>query len=368
VPDDFSRAVWTRLAEKVLTETLGLRRRQSVVIASGTQSLPAAERLMMEALRLGIRPVLLRVPDWSFHYPKNGKRPSYGVAFSRPEIAALAASDGFVFIPVALDDEARWEKLPSAERRAWNDRDWTFIRVLASHSIKAVDFLPGLVNPESARSFDIDFKTWQKECIRASSIAASQLRKSARPLLRPLLTGKRLTITHPNGTHLELGLCGNSPIVDDGMVDAQDLAIGRYWTVFPGGQVVVALDGRTAEGCIVSNRPTHHPNGSLSEARWTFRKGRLVKYDFGKGRRMFEREYRLAGRERNRPAIFEVGLNPRIHDLPPVEDQERGVCSLLIGHNDDYGGRIQGMFRHTAILRGGSVLVDDTPLIRAGRW
>ena len=50
------------------------------------------------------------------------------------------------------------------------------------------------------------------------------------------------------------------------------------------------------------------------------------------------------------------------------EDLEKGVVTLYIGYNDDFGGQTPGSFREYALLRGADVLVDGEPILRRGRF
>jgi leucyl aminopeptidase (aminopeptidase T) len=367
VTGDFDGAAWRRVAATVLKRSLGLRRGQSVIIETWSHTLRAAEILSVEARRLGIRPILLHVPEWSFFEAQKNASPLNANALAGAELAAAAACDGYILLPASLDDFRRRELLPPPHRRAYDRRRLDWNRTLVNHSVPSVHLLASTATEPAARQFGVDLRSWRRESLRASSVTPSSLRKEAKPLARRLQRSRRITITHPNGTHLKLGLVGQRPVIDDGMVDSQDLIDGRMGTTVPGGYMVVALDDRIAEGRLVSNRPSRYRRGVISGIVWTFRNGRLDHYEIEKGRKLFDDSYRRAGRERNRPALLEIGLNPEIRDFPLAEDQERGVLTLDIGHNDDFGGRTRGSFRQFALLRGGSLLVDDRPLIRSGR-
>ena len=107
--------------------------------------------------------------------------------------------------------------------------------------------------------------------------------------------------------------------------------------------------------------------GLMSNLQWTFRNGRLAHHEIGRGKTLFDDSYRTAGREKDRPGVLLIGLNPEIRDFPLAEDQESGVVTVEIGHNEDFGGRTRGTFRSFATLRGADLYVDDELLLRRGR-
>jgi len=156
-------------------------------------------------------------------------------------------------------------------------------------------------------------------------------------------------------------------VIDDGVVDQRALSTGRAGTVVPGGCVSVALDESHARGTLVGEQPNPDRRGGLKKVRWSFENGRLTEIRAASGRDFSDEAYQAAGPERDRPAILVVGLNPELHDFPFAEDQERGVVSVLVGYNDDFGGRTRGSYRQLALVRGATLLVDDRVLVQSGR-
>jgi leucyl aminopeptidase (aminopeptidase T) len=367
VVDDFVGPGWRQVASTVLKRSLGLHSGQSVIISTPSHSLRAAEVLLVEARRAGIRPVILHTPEWSFFESQRAASPSNANAMSRIEAAAAAAADGYIRLMSTPEDERMRARLPRAHHLAYERWVQSWSDTFLAHSIRAVLLLAMSVTRSVAQQYGVNYRRCQREALRAAAVDPRVLRSEARRFTGPFQRGRRVTITHPNGTHLELGLAGRRAFVDDGVVDEHDVVSGHLGTVVPGGYLTLAVDESVAEGTFVSNRPTRDRIGVITGLRWTFQNGRLVRYEAREGSRLFVESYRKAGRERDRPAVLEVGLNPELRDLPHAEDQEKGVLTLEIGHNEDFGGRTQGTFRKYAILRGADLFVDDRPLLRAGR-
>jgi len=356
----------SRLASRVLTRSLHLKRGENVIIETWTHGIPLAEAFVVEARRLGVRPMVLYEGERSFFEMHKVASPRDASAIGAAELAAVAAADAYVYLP-GPDDLKRWVELP-AVRRETLDRvidDWN--QVLRRHSVRAVYLHYAAATPLAAQEYGVDVDAWRRETLEGSAIDPAALRRGAHAVASHLWRGHRLTVTHPNGTRLDLALAGRAPLVEDGSVDAEDLRAGRNWTVLPAGFLITAVHERTAEGLFVANRPSRRRRGVVEGARWSFREGRLDEYHHEKGGEMVEESFQKAGRERDRPALFQLGLNPKLRDAPLQEDQERGIVTLYIGHNDDFGGRTRGGFRDYALIEGADVAVDGRPVLRAGQ-
>jgi len=367
VAGDLAGASWQRIAASVVSRSLGLRRDQSVLIETWSHALPAAEVVAREARRLGIRPTILYASEGSFLNGAGRSRPEDIGALSRAEVAAAKSCDGYVFLPAGPDDLARLETLPLPLRQAYNRRRRDWWELLVRYSVPSVYLLAASATPSAARRFGVNISRWTREAVRASVVPREKIQSGARSVASRFRRGRSIRISHPNGTELELALLRRQPVIDDGVVDRQDLSIGRVGTVVPGGYVSVALDEAVADGEFVSNRPTRTRSETYRGIRWTFEQGRLKSCTVESGSGFLGSAYRAAGPERDRPAILVVGLNPELHDFPFAEDQERGVVTLYIGHNDDFGGQSQGSFRRFALLRGATLSVDRRPVISSGR-
>jgi leucyl aminopeptidase (aminopeptidase T) len=364
VPDD--RAAWSRVASGILRRSLRLRRGQNVLIEAWTHTLPFAELLASEALRMGVRPTTFFVSEHAFLESQASPHPHGSAASIRSELAAIAAANGYVLLP-GPEDLSVLERLSTAKRRAHERGVAERRRLLQHHAVPSVCVFGAPVTRAAAEQFGVDFEAWRRESLASHLVDPVRLRREATPIARALQDGHRISIRHPNGTQLDLALYGRAPVIEDGVIDPHDRAQGRNYTVLPGGWVAVAVEESTAEGSFLANRPSRDGRGLLRDVRWTFRGGRLTDVSVGAGRSRFERRYAKAGSERSRPALLEIGLNPKLHDFPVLEDHELGVVTLYVGRNDDYGGRTRGHAREYALLEGADVLVDDRPILLAGR-
>jgi len=354
-----------RLAQVVLTRSLGLRRGQSVIIETWPHAAALAEEFVVQARRLGVRPMILYEGERSFFDSQRFASVAGGSAISAPELAAVAVTDAYVYLPGPADLK-RWSELPEARKAALDRWLATWDRVIHDRRVRACYAYFAAPTEPAAQEYGVDLEAWRDETRDASLIDPAVFRRKARRLVGRLRTGRRVTISHPNGTRLDLGITGRAPFVEDGAVDDEDLLAGHNWTAVPAGWVVTPLHERVAEGRFIANRSARHRRGVNPGIQWTFHDGRLVGYESEDRSGMFAEAFRTGGPGHDRPALLSIGLNPRIHSAPLQEDQGRGIVSLYVGRNEHYGGRTRGSFVDYALLEGADVTVDGKTIVRSG--
>lgn len=106
--------------------------------------------------------------------------------------------------------------------------------------------------------------------------------------------------------------------------------------------------------------------GPLKSARWTFTDNRLATYEFESGEEGFREAFDRAGPGKDRPGFFSIGLNPRIREVPGLEDFERGAVLLGVGGNVGYGGKTRLPFHSWVSLGGGHIEIDGKTIVADG--
>src|SRR5208282_1906702 len=186
---------------------------------------------------------------------------------------------------------------------------------------------------------------------------------------KALSRGKKVRITHSNGTDLEVALAGVAPRLLDGRPRGYrkgDSLSGMLQQI-PSGIVDVALDSKTAEGSFLANRRTNiwwqwHAGATLE-----FGDGKLTSYSFEDGEEDFARQYKVGTAGKDRTSVLKLGLNPAVQDVPNLETVEGGNVSLQIGGNRYLKATNKSSFFTWFSLAGSEIAIDGTPVIRAGK-
>ncbi|HEV2317846.1 MAG TPA: aminopeptidase [Thermoplasmata archaeon] len=358
-----------QLARTVIGKTLGLKRGETVLIEAWSNSLPYAEAFQREARRVGAKPIVLFESEpvyWETVEAGRGK--DLGVP-PRSEWAALEAADAYVYF-WGPSDRTRVRALPPKAQQQLTAYNGRWYDVAAKKGIRGARIELALAEPGNASAYGVDLDAWRAELIAASTADPKQMQRAGARLRPSLEGGKRLRITHPNGTDLTLGLKkGRKLIVDDGQVDAADVRAKRNMVNVPGGSAVVAVDESVADGVIIGNQVSRFDQmrKRLGEPRWEFKDGRLVSLSASEGGQEFSESYRKAPKGKERPGMFEIGLNPDIRIAPTFEDQEAGAVTLYLGGNKAYGGSSSVPYFAYLVLRGATVQVDGKTLVQDGK-
>ncbi len=358
-----------RLARLVVGQALRVKRGESVTVEAWSHALPWATACVREIVQRGAQPMILYNDDPTYWGLVGAGRTRELGTLGDHERAALAKTDAYIYFE-GPEDRGRLHALDDSTRRTlfgWEDAWWSTAK---KGGLRCAWVLLGRAVASSARFHGIPLARWRSELVQASLVDPAGMQRDGARLAKRLAGGRTLLIRHPNGTRLELRLRGRVPIVHDGIIDRRDLSNGHFLEEIPSGYIPVAVDERYAEGTILSNVASHAMDGHtvVSGARWTFKDGRLVRFDHARGGEHLAREYAAAPEDgRDRPAVISIGLNPAIRSAPIVSDQRKGRLMFMVGGNSSHGGSNANPFHAYLLLDGATVEVDGRPILRAGR-
>lgn len=357
------------VARALLRGAVRLRPRENLVIETWTHTLEYAAACLVEARRIGARPVLL-VEDEGAFWQSLGNTPSSGDhgRMGTHQWALLDRADAYVYFPGPAD-RPRLHRLPEEQRAALDGSMGEWFRRARQHGLRGVRSLIGYASDATAEVYGVDAGDWQRSLLRATvNSDLDAIRRAGARAAHALSRGRELRVTAANGTDFSMRLRGRVPFVDDGIIGPDDQRAGRPMTTSPPGLVLVAVDERSAEGLVVANRPSFLRTGRLEEAQWDLHRGRLTHYVHGEGGVAWEEAYLQARRGKDVVGLFALGLNPEIPPgTPQAEDQEAGAVSLALGGNSSYGGTNVSPFLSWITVGEAMVAVDGRPVSDRGQ-
>ncbi|MCL4324911.1 MAG: aminopeptidase [Candidatus Thermoplasmatota archaeon] len=357
--------VENRLARQVLVESLRVRRGENVAIETWSHTLPHATAFVYEARKSGARTILL-LGDEETYWKSVEDLPAKTLGeVGNHEWGLLSKTNAYVFF-MGPADRSRLRSLGGKAFEALTAYNHEWYERAKKARLRGARVYLSMATDAAARRFKVDGKAWRKELLEASLVDTADMVREGRKVAQALRRGKRITLEHANGTHLELRLKGRTPEVQDGVVDPEDVAAGRTMIPIPSGVVGVAVDESFAEGTVVANRTSFLQSERAEGGKWTFRDGRLVEYSYRKGGDAFEVPYKAAPKGRDLPAFLSVGLNPRLSQTPQMEDQERGVVGVAVGGNKFQGGSNDCPFLSWLAVGGCDLKIDGRTLLRKG--
>ncbi|MCI4342293.1 MAG: aminopeptidase [Thermoplasmata archaeon] len=367
-PNTSDPAQIRELAHQILTKNVKLKKGESIVIEAWSNSLPYAEAMQLEARKLGAKPLVLYESEPGY-WDAVASAPTQSIGEpGKAEWSALENADAYMYFwgPVNRDQV---RALPDKKREALAAFNPKWYKTAAKHGVRGFRMEIALAEPMNAKYHGVDLDAWRRELLTASFVDPQEMHRIGTKVSKALEKGKRVRITHPNGTDLTLGLKHRKPVVADGEIDDTDKKRGQNVDSLPAGSVVVAVDEAVAEGRLVSNRPFRVlGQGYTAEGgEWEFKNGKLTSYRFEKGGDRFAKAYEAAPKGKEKPGLFEVGLNRLMKDAPTFEDQERGAVTLYLGGNTNWGGSNKVPFVTYLIVREPTVEVDGKVVASGGK-
>ncbi len=355
-------------ARSIVTKYLRVRPGENAIIESWDHTLPMATAMVDEIRRVGGRTLHIHEDEEPWWHAIDRKQSKLLGASSAPEWAALKAADVYVHFwgPGNTD---RLEEIP--ERTFEQALAWfpSWYEVARKVRLRGGRVAIGFATEGRAKQWGLDRAQWEEGILRACLVDPVETAKRGARLYKALAHGRKVRITHSNGTDLEVGLAGLDPRLHDGTPHPGDKRFGPadMLSQIPGGRVEVALDSKTAEGSIHANRRTNIWWRWDAGGTFEFSHGKLASYSFEQGEEEFAGQYKTGTAGKDRTGSLTFGLNPAAENVPNLENIECGSVSLVIGRNGHLKGTNGSNFMSWITLAGSEVEIDGTPVVRDGK-
>ena len=352
----------TKVAQSILRKNLGVKPGEKVTIEAWPHTLPWAVALAREARRLKALPLVLYEDEAAYwDSVTNGEAKILGTPAGH-EWAALGKTDVYIHL-WGPGDRVRLNSLSPSQQENIFRYNQGWYETARKAGLRGARLELGRPFPTLAEVYGADQERWTEQLAAATLVDPAALGRSAAPIMKAFRTGRKLRITHPNGTDLTLGLAHRPPRDYIGRPRVGDPK--RPFDILcslPAGAIRVALDESVADGTLIGNRTCYYEDGVATEPTFEFSRGKLTSFRFASGGERFEKPYRAGGVGRDRPGLLAVGLNPALHNTPQVEDIEAGAVMVSVGGNRQYGGKNRSSLFGWAIAAGSTVEVDGRPL------
>jgi len=278
------------------------------------------------------------------------------------EWAALSKTNVYIHM-WGPGDRVRLNALPPAQRESVFRFNPSWYDQARKAGLRGARLELGRPYPTLAKAYGVDERTWVDQVVNGTLVDPAELEKRARPLVKALQSGKKLHITHPNGTDLTLGLAKRRVNANIGRpIPGDPKRPFDMLTFLPAGSLRVSLDETVADGTIVGNRTCYFDDGVARGPTFEFSRGKLTEAHFDTGGERFDGPFQKGGVGRDRPGFLAIGLNPALHDTPQLEDIEAGAVLVSVGGNRNLGGKNRSPFFGWSIVAGGSAEVDGKAL------
>ncbi len=347
MPTENLDLLYTKVARKVLTETLHVKKGDSVTVETWDNGLPFARRALAEARAMGCTGIMVYEDERA--YVEGVRRAPEDVVglMGKNEYGLLSGTDDYIFIPgQALGAHSRTLKPDERNRSTRYNSSW--YEAAQKAGLKGARLSFGYVGEDLARFLGKRVRDVVRAQLLAALVDLDQISRSARQIA-PLFDDGAGADLRTEKSSLTFSLKGELT-VEDGRVDEEDKRTGNNMTYMPPGFVAKEADPESANGSVILT-DTLTDYGIVPRAKLEFKDGRVVSWESG-AKAIMRRIFDSVPPEKRRLSLLVVGLNPKLgYGL----GQDRFVeGSLSIG-----GFGLRGLVKKGTLKVGGSKVVTD---------
>lgn len=309
MPKDLLSSLYTEVAKKVLTETLNVRKGESVTVEAWDNGLPFARRAVAEARAMGCTAVMLYEDEASYvEGVRRGAADMVG-SMGKNEYGLLSGTDAYIFVPgQALGSYSKTLKPEERERSTRYNSSW--YQAAEKAGLRGARLAFGYAGRDMAGFLRKKVQDVVKEQLRAALVDYGEIRRQAEKVTPFLNEGAEAEVG--SGRNLLRFSIRGGPSVEDGVVDDNDRKAGDNLAYVPPGFVSNDVDPESANGRVrVTNSLTRF--GVVGRADLEFKDGRLVGWD-SDDRATVKKLFDLVPPEKRKFTSFLVGLNPKLRN------------------------------------------------------
>lgn len=327
-----------------------MKKGETLTIETWNNGLPFARRLVVEARRIGVIPVMI-LEDESAYIEGLKLTPKDVLgSMGKHEYNLLAGTDAYVFIP-GPPIGAYSPRLSRQEVADSTKYNHAWYEAAEKARLRGARFPFGYVGKEYARLYRKRPDEIVRQQLRAALVDFAGISASARAVGGALQDGAQATLL-TSGGRLEFVLKGDLEI-EDGVVDENDVAGGYNMTYVPPGFVLKQVDPTSAKGTVVLS-PSATRLGLLGDAKLEFEGGGLVGWKSRSSPKMLTELVEAIQPEKRTLSSLALGVNPLVMYENGVDRMVSGAVAL-------------GGFGFLGMVRAGTLSIAGRALVRKGR-
>jgi leucyl aminopeptidase (aminopeptidase T) len=358
------------LSANIVTQSIGIREGDHVLITGGAENIELLEDLAVHARSVGAFPMITLQSDrltrrMVVDVPEQYDTQQDAFALALVDLIDVAITVDQASAPDLLADVpdqrmARRAQTGSAIVDAFEKSDIRLVNLGNSmHPSPSNAARLGLAQGELARVF------WASVGVDPATLQAR-----GEALRGKLAAGQVLHITAPNGTDLTVNIASRPSFVSDGMITEEEVAKGgaSKFLWLPAGEVYVAPVPGSAEGTVVADH--NHEGQQIPGLTLTFAGGKLTGMTATSGIEPVQSAFdAAAGDRKSEFAVVDFGINPAVKSAAgtPIRTWVAdGIVSVGVGNNTWAGGDNNAPYALFLHIPNATVTLDGTVIVDGG--
>jgi leucyl aminopeptidase (aminopeptidase T) len=342
-----------KVARKVVSETLHLKKGDSVTVETWNNGFPLASKVVIEARKIGAHPIMIfEDEDTYVEGVRNMPKGSLG-KMGKHEYELLTATDAYFFIPNEVLEGYTRRLSPDVVGKS-TDYGSSWYEAAEKAKIRGARMSFGFAGKELGKILGKGVDKIVTEQLKATLVDYKAIQRTGKRLESELGAGTAGLLTSP-GSELKFQFESGAARIEDGVVDEEDISNGYNMAYMPPGMLVKHVNPDSVTGKVKLS-PTLTWRGVIDGAVLEFEKGRLVGWNSDKKGSKEKLDSMISEQAESERRMDEltIGLNPSLHY---GYGQDRFVAGSL---------GISGL-EFTGIVRSGTLRANQTVLIDEGK-
>lgn len=341
------------VARKVISETLNLKKGETVTVETWNNGLPIALKFVGEARRIGAIPITLFEDEETYVMGvKNAPKDARG-KMGKHEHGLLAHSDAYFFIPNELLEGYTKRLTPDETEEATGYGD-SWYEAAEKAKLRGGRMSFGFAGKELAKMVGKSLEEIQVHQLKASLVDFGAIRKAGRDVASRLPDSGGGSLVSSGGSHLRFEFNRGSHI-EDGVVDAKDVSTGHNMAYLPPGFLRKEVRPESVSGRVKVS-PSLAWTGMIEDATLEFERGKLVSWKSSSSKRRLDEAIEDQAADERVISALIIGLNPLMKYGYGQDRFVSGAIGLA-------GLSFTAMVRNGTLRAGHSVIVNKGKLV-----
>jgi len=355
------------LAQKVIQDSLRVTGSDIVVINTWDWTSSLASALALECFRAGADTLMtLYTDDFYFEHMRILSEDDLRQTSRHClELADYASVEIFLGGP---QNHSRFKDVPASKMAATAQGEKAHMEKNRQRRIRTAILEFSVVHPQVAKTYRFDYAKWKRTVRSAVMIDYGKVSKFGARLASTLEQGHTIHITQGRDTDLSLEIAGRVPYVFDGVIDEKDLEQGQVVMSLPSGTVEMAPIETSADGRVRFDVSLPRSGRLVQGMSWRFEDGILTQFSADRNVGAIRNRWQMATGDKGRIGSLILGINPQAKLGFNIDTLAQAAVSIGIGRNRHLGGLNDTDFAVAGTLSRANVELDETPIIRNGRY
>ncbi|MHB1867886.1 MAG: M29 family metallopeptidase [Nitrososphaerales archaeon] len=345
--------LYSKVASKILTESIRLKKGESITIETWNNGQTFAQKVAMDARKIGAIPLMLFEDQEAYVYGVKTMDKEVSGKMGKHEYALLSGSDAYVFIP-GPPLSSYYSGLTGEERSSSLAYNTSWYEAAEKAKLRGVRLTFGYVGKDMSKALGkAPDKIIEHQLKAIIEPDFSSMTRAGQQIAQYLQDGATCTVSSSNGSKLEFRLQGDTE-VEDGIVDDADISSGNNMIYMPPGLVSKRVESSTVTG-MVKGFWAATSSGLIRDGMLEFESGKLVKWESKSSKKVLDKTVQSINEDTRKLAAFSVGMN----------------ASAKLGYGiDRFVNCAIGLSvtsRLSAILQRASVSVDGKEIVASGK-